>query len=267
VRDLTTAVQASHHLLLAHGRAVPVLRAASPGAQVGITLNLHPVLPATSAEGDLKAVRRADGYQNRWFLDPVYGRGYPKDMLEIFGNFLPRAAVGETAEIGAPTDFLGVNYYFPMIVRAAPPPTTSLGFFSRTPAELATAGYELTHMNWPVAASGLFDLLTRLQRDYAPKAMYITENGAAYDDQLVNGKVDDPKRIAYLYGHLGAAQQAIAAGAALRGYFLWTLMDNFEWAYGYTRRFGIVYTDYPSLTRIPKSSFAWYKKVIAANAL
>ncbi len=265
--DLTAGVEASHHLLLAHGRSVPVLSAASKGAQVGITLNLHPVHPATRSAADEEAARRSDGYHNRWFLDPVFGRGYPADMLDVFGQRWPAGALQDVREVGAPLDFLGVNYYFPEIVRAAPLSQTPLGHVGATPAELAAAGHELTEMGWPVVPDGLFELLTRVQRDYAPQTMYITENGAAFDDQLVNGQVTDPRRIAYLDWHLRAAQRAIAAGANLRGYFLWSLMDNFEWAYGYTRRFGIVYTHYATLARIPKDSFAFYKGVIAQNGL
>jgi beta-glucosidase len=267
VCDLAKAVQASHHLLLAHGRSVPLLRAASKDAKVGITLNLSPALPATRSEADGLAAWRQDGYGNRWFLDPVFGRGYPKDMQDILGKHLPAGAAADTKEIGAPIDFLGVNYYFPAIVRDAPFSQTPLGFVGLTPAELKKAGHHLTAMEWPVVPAQLFELLTRVQRDYAPKAMYITENGCAYEDKLVGGKVDDPQRIAYLDSHLRACAQAIAAGATLRGYFLWSLMDNFEWAYGYSRRFGIVYTDYKTLARIPKGSFAFYKGVIAKNGL
>ena len=267
VRDLAKAVQASHHLLLAHGRTVPVLRAASKDARVGITLNLSPALPATTSDADKAAAWRQDGYNNRWFLDPVFGRGYPKDMQDILGKHLPAGAAADLKEIGAPIDFLGVNYYFPAYVHDAPFSQTPLGFVRLTPDELKKAGHELTAMEWPVVPAQMFELLMRLQRDYAPKAMYVTENGCAYDDKLVGGKVDDPKRIAYLDSHLRACAQAIAAGAALRGYFLWSLMDNFEWAYGYSRRFGIVYTDYKTLARIPKGSFAFYKGVIAKNGL
>ncbi len=265
VKDLTKAVHAAHHLLLAHGRSVPVLRAASSGAQVGITLNLHPVHPATPSAADKAVARTHDGYANRWFLDPVFGRGYPADMHNVLGRRLPAGAAADIKEIAAPIDFLGVNYYFPAFTRAAP--GTDLGFQGLSPAELAARGHELTTMGWPVVPCAFFELLTRLNDDYAPKSMYITENGAASPDQVVGGRVDDPQRIAYLEGHLRAVQQAICAGVPLRGYFLWSLMDNFEWAFGYTQRFGIVFTDYATQTRIPKSSFHYYKGVIAANAL
>lgn len=263
--DLTKGVQASHHLLLAHGRTVPLLRAASKGAQVGITLNLHPVHPATPSAADRAAARAHDGYANRWFLDPVYGRGYPKDMEALLGRRLPAGAAADTKEIGAPIDFLGVNFYFPQFTRAAP--ANELGFESLPPTELAARGHELTTMGWPVVPCSFFELLTRVNEDYAPKAMYITENGAASPDQLVNGQVDDPQRITYLDAHLRAIRQAICAGVPLRGYFLWTLMDNFEWGYGYTQRFGIVYNDVDTQARVPKGSFHFYKRVIAHNGV
>ncbi len=267
VTDLKAAVHASHNLLLAHGRAVPVLRAASPGCSVGMAFNLHATHPASDSAADKAAERQLDGYVNRWFLDPAFGRGYPADMMDLLGKHLQGQAAADMKEIGAPIDFIGVNYYFPAIVRAATRAESQLGFSQLTTAELKAKGHELTTMEWPVVPAGLHDLLMRLQRDYAPKAMYITENGCAYDDTLAGGKVEDPKRIAYLQGHLAASQQAIADGASLRGYFLWSFLDNFEWAMGYSKRFGIVYVDYATQKRIPKGSFAWYKKVIAANAV
>lgn len=267
-KDLPAAVKASHHLLLAHGLAVPRLRSESKGAQVGITLNLSPAHPATDTEADVNAARMQDGYLNRWFMDPVNGRGYPDDMKDVLGLHLPGENLSDDlTTIAAPVDFIGVNYYFPSIVRAAKRGESPLGFVELTEDELKKRGYELTAMGWPVEAPSLFELLARLHKDYAPKALYITENGCAQDDKLINGKVEDPRRIAYLESHLGAAHQAIAAGVPLRGYFQWSLMDNFEWAFGYSRRFGIVYVDYATQTRTPKASFKWYQNVLAENAL
>jgi beta-glucosidase len=262
IQDLRTALQVAHHLLLSHGLAVPVIRAGSAGAQVGITLNLSPGRPTSTSPEDQVAARLADGYTNRWFLDPLYGRGYPADMVAHFGAAMPQVPADDLAHAALPIDFLGVNYYFPRIVRSAPH-----GFAALSPEELAAAGYELTAMGWPVVPDAFTELLTRLHRDYAPKAIYVTENGAAFDDQVVGGQVHDPRRIAYLHGHLGAVRQAIADGAPIGGYFLWSLMDNFEWAYGYSKRFGIVYIDYATQARIPKDSAAWYRRVIAANAV
>ena len=266
IQDLRTALQVAHHLLLSHGMAVPAIRAGSAGAQVGITLNLSPGRPASTSPEDQAAARVCDGYTNRWFLDPLYGKGYPEDMVARFGAAMPQINVDDLAHAAVPTDFLGVNYYFPTIVRAAASGHEPLGFLALSPEELAAAGHELAAMGWPIVPDAFTELLTRLHRDYAPKTIYVTENGAAFDDKVVGGGVHDPRRIAYLHSHIGAVRQAIADGAPVGGYFLWSLMDNFEWAYGYSKRFGIVYIDYATQARIPKDSAAWYRRVIAANA-
>ena len=266
IQDLPTALHVSHHLLLSHGRAVPILRANSANAQVGITLNLAPARADSDTPDDHQAATRADGYQNRWFLDPLYGRGYPADMLELYGDQFPAVSAADLQEIAAPIDFLGINYYFPAFVRAGTD-ATPLGFASLQRDELVAAGYELTEMGWPVVADGLSELLMRVHHDYAPPAIYITENGAAFADQAVDGSVNDPRRVAYLHDHFRAAQQTIDAGVPLRGYFVWSLMDNFEWGLGYSKRFGIVYVDYTTQQRIPKTSARWYQRVIAANTV
>jgi beta-glucosidase len=286
LRDWGLALPVSHHLLLSHGRATAALRAARGDAQVGITLNLSPAHPATGSAADRDAARRFDGYLNRWFLDPLFGRGYPADMVGRYGGEPPVEA-GDLAAIAAPIDFLGVNYYHPTTVRAAPTGGVAarrrvvrgadrggvqgdadpLGVAARSAEEAAAAGIEVTAMGWPVEPGGLRELLDRLRRDYAPAALYITENGAAFDDRLVGGAVRDPRRVAYLHGHLAAAGAAIAGGVPLRGYFAWSLLDNFEWAFGYGRRFGLAYVDYPTQRRIPKDSFDWYRRTIAANAV
>ena len=266
IQDLGTALQVAHHLLLSHGLAVPVVRAGSAGARVGITLSLSTGRPASEAPEDQAAARLADGYWNRWFLDPLYGKGYPEDIVDRFGAAMPQINAADLTHAAVPTDFLGVNYYFPTLARAAPG-DRPLGLTPLRPEELAAAGYELTAMGWPVVPDAFTELLTRLHRDYAPKAIYVTENGAAFDDQVVDGAVHDPRRIEYLRSHINAVRQAIDDGAPVRGYLLWSLMDNFEWGFGYSKRFGIVYVDYETLTRIPKDSADWYRRVIAANAV
>jgi beta-glucosidase len=266
-KDLRTALQVAHHLLLSHGQAVPLIRAASPDAQIGITLDLSEIHPATDTPEDQAAARRFDGCWNRWFLDPLYGRGYPADLVEFYGELMPAVTADDLAQIAVPTDFLGINYYRPTWARAVSTDADQLGFQALPGPELAAAGHEITEMGWPVVPEGLTELLARVQRDYAPPALYITENGAAYDDQPIDGAVNDPRRLAYLHGHFRAAQRAIAAGIPLSGYFVWSLLDNFEWALGYSKRFGLVYLDYPTQTRIVKASAAWYKRVIAANAV
>jgi beta-glucosidase len=247
------ALAAGHHILLAHGRAAEVLRREAPDSEVGIAVDLVPMYPFSDTEADIEAAHREDGFRNRWFLDAVLGRGYPEDMLERYAEILPPIADGDLETIAAPLDFLGINYYTRNVVRAGV-------------GEVATEGAEHTDMGWEVYPDGLRDLLVRLHAEYELPDLYITENGAAFPDSRNNGTVPDPRRIAYLGDHLDAVASAIAGGVPVRGYFLWSLLDNFEWAFGYSRRFGIVYVDFETLERVPKDSFAWYRDFIAAQA-
>jgi beta-glucosidase len=270
LHDLRTALQVSHHLLLSHGRAVPVLRAANPGARVGITLNLNAVRPASDTPADVAAARRDEGYLNRWFLDPLFGRGYPADMVEAYGDLMPTVGASDLDAISAPIDFLGVNNYFPNYTRAVEPgPGRELGIAHLSPSELAERGFEVTEMGWPVVPDALGELLTRLYEEYVPAAMYITENGCAFQDELSEEDgaeaVHDPRRTAYLQGHLAAVADAIQGGAPVRGYFVWSLMDNFEWGHGYSKRFGITYVDYPTQRRVLKDSGHWYRALLQAH--
>jgi beta-glucosidase len=195
---------------------------------------------------------------NRWFLDPVFRGEYPADMLEAWRDILPAIEDGDLATIAAPIDFLGVNNYTSPLVGA-----DENGGRSRI---LHRADVDRTDMGWEVVPEGLHDVLVRLHRDYAPKAMYVTENGAAFADvRGHDGAVRDPERQSYLCEHIEAAGRAIGEGVPLRGYFAWSLLDNFEWAWGYWKRFGLVYVDYATLERIPKGSFYWYRDFIAAN--
>jgi beta-glucosidase len=259
--DHADALQASHTLLLAHGLAVPILRANSAAAQVGITLNLTHAYPATERPADLAAAQRMDGFFNRWFLDPIYGRGYPQDMLALYGAEAPAVSDADLATIAVPTDFLGINFYNPSFIVDQPnEPPLNIGNY-----RLPNAEY--TAMDWVVYPQGLTDLLQRVHRDYPVTALYITENGAAYADdppQMVDGtrRVHDPERTLYYAQHLAAAQQAMIAGVPLKGYFAWSLMDNFEWAFGYTKRFGLTYVDYATQERTLKDSGRWYAELI-----
>ncbi|HET9224253.1 MAG TPA: GH1 family beta-glucosidase [Roseiflexaceae bacterium] len=254
------ALAVAHHVLLSHGEAVPVLRAGSPGAQVGITLNFSPAYPATDSASDRAAALRHDGFFNRWFLDPLYGRGYPADMVSLYGAMMPAIQDGDLERIAVPTDFLGVNYYNRAVIRHdSSTPVLETGF--------EHPEGEYTAMDWEVYADALRALLVRLQNDYGPNRMYITENGSAYPDTLTADGIHDEARIRYLSGHLAAAHAAIGEGAKLEGYFYWSLMDNFEWAWGYSRRFGIVYVDYPTQLRILKDSAKVYRDIIARNGL
>jgi len=256
------ALQAAHTLLLAHGAAVPVIRRNSPGAQVGITLNLSPAHPADVREADRAAARRFDGYLNRWFLDPLYGRGYPDDMLALYGLAAPRVDAGDLATIAAATDFLGVNYYTPAIVRDEPDePFLQLGHVLRPDGEY-------TDMGWLVYPDGLYEILARVHREYPVGTLYVTENGAAYPDEPPHdGRVHDPQRGAYYAAHLAALQRATVDGVPVRGYFAWSLTDNFEWAEGYSKRFGLAYVDYATQERTIKDSGSFLRRVVAGNAL
>jgi len=261
-RDLAEGVAAAHHLLLAHGWAMPVIRRNSPGCRAGITLNLSPQTPASPSEADALATRLADAAFNRWFLDPLSGRGYPQEAVEAGRHEMSFVQPGDLAAIAAPADFLGVNYYMRNIVRSEAIPE------SRNERRTAVPNPELTEMGWEVYPEGLYELLTRLKADYDFPAYYITENGAAYDDQLgAGGQVDDPRRVAYLRDHFVQAARALADGVPLRGYFVWSLMDNFEWTFGFSKRFGLVHTDYATQQRTPKTSARWYSRVIAENAV
>ena len=245
---------AAHNLLRMHGTAVDVVRDRVPEAKVGITLNLTSVYPINGTSADEEAVRIADGIRNRWFIDPICKGEYPEDMIREFGDDVPEIEPGDMELISRPTDFMGLNYYNPDYVSAkedAPQPEG-----------------ERTAMGWLVEPRGLKDMMVRVHEDYQPAEMYITENGAAFDDAPpVDGQVHDPRRIAYYHGHLQACLDAVDQGVPLKGYFAWSLLDNFEWAEGYAKRFGIVYVDYSTQARTPKDSARWYSNVIRENRL
>ncbi len=269
LHGLDAALRASHHLLLGHGRASEALRAALPSsAEVGITLNLSPVQAVTTEPQDVAAARRVDGFLNRWFLDPICRGAYPPDLLAHYAalDAGPPVEDGDLETVSAPIDFLGVNYYSARTVGASDGTDgslASLGVVDRVPPST-----KRTAMGWPIVPTGLTELLVRVTTDYGPLPLYVTENGAAFDDYVdPNGEVRDPERVEYLDAHVRAAHAAISDGVDLRGYFVWSFLDNFEWAEGYSKRFGIVYVDYPTQRRVPKQSARWYSTVIAANGL
>ncbi len=271
VRDWGAALAASHHQLLSHGWAVPVLRRNSPGAEVGITLNFNPAVPASPSAADFDAYRKFDGHFHRWYLDPLYGRHYPADSVADYiaaGHLPPDGPAfvqpGDFAAIAVPTDFLGVNFYNRAVMR-----NTSVPEHENLPQTVFPAPRsEWTDMGWEVHADSLYELLARLHFDYRPAKLYLTENGAAYSGGLNgDGRVHDERRQRYLRDHFAAAQRAIAAGVPLAGYFVWSLLDNFEWELGYTQRFGIVWVDYETQERVLKDSALWYREVIAANGI
>jgi len=260
--DLDEAVAAAHHSLLAHGWAVPVIRRNSPDAQVGIALNLSGQTPASPSAADRAAAWQQDGVVNRWFLDPLSARGYPADIVQHYGCPMDFVQAGDLRAIAAPLDFLGVNYYTRGVVRSSVVPE------AENAPRTVFPNLERTEMGWEVYPEGLYELLGRLHFDYRFPALYVTENGAAYADQIgPDGRVDDPARVAYLKTHFTETAKAIAAGVPLRGYFAWSLMDNFEWAHGYSKRFGLIYVDYLTQRRVLKTSAHWYCRVIAANGV
>jgi len=263
ITDLSTAVQVSHHLLLSHGEATRVLREhGSERTQVGIVCNISPVQPASEGEEDRAAARRFDGHLNRWFLDPVFVGTYPEDMMAWYGDRAPEVQEGDMEIISEKMDFLGVNYYSRSVMAADPE-----GGFLQVRG-VKPKGSEYTEMDWEIYPEGLYGTLKRVHRDYEVPFLYVTENGAAFADELgPDGRVCDPRRVAYLHDHFVQAHRAIREGIPLAGYFIWSLMDNFEWSFGYSRRFGITYVDYPTQQRILKRSGRWVGEVIEANGL
>jgi beta-glucosidase len=251
------AVAAGHHVLLAHGRALEVLRREAPEAEVGITLDVIPMHPLTGSDADAAAARDEDATRNRWFLDPVLRGEYPADALARLGPLLPPGADADLEAIARPIDLLGINYYRRHVVRA-----NSDG---GGPEVVSPEGSEFTAMGWEVYPDALRELLVRLHREYDVPPLYVTENGAAFADERSNGYVDDPRRSAYIARHLDAIGDAIAEGVPVAGYFVWSLLDNFEWHQGYSQRFGLVYVDFETLERVPKTSYTWYRDFIAGQ--
>jgi beta-glucosidase len=269
VKHVPDALATAHHLLLSHGLAVPVIRANSKGCEVGITLNLCAAEAASPSAADAKACRAFDGWFNRWYLDPLYGRGYPKDVVAKHQHegHLPAAGIpfvqaGDLEIIATTTDFIGVNYYSRGIIRsdAVSEAENEKRTVHRAPKS------EDTDMGWEVYPKGLRDTLSRVHSEYGAPKIYVTECGAAYDTAPDDtGRVQDRRRLNFLRDHFEATQAALGDGVPVGGFFVWSLFDNFEWAFGYKKRFGIVWVDYDSQKRIPKASAIWYRDVIANN--
>jgi beta-glucosidase len=257
LKGLPNTFAAMHHLNLAHGHAVEALRAERTDLRLGTVISLQPVRPSSENADDRRAAERFDAMWNGACLDPLMKGAYPS---AIAADFAALVTNGDLATIRQPIDYLGVNYYSPMYVMRAPQSLFG-AWFGTTPA-----GTRFTALGWPIDPGGLTEELVRLRDRYGNPELYVTENGACYNDPLSpNGAVQDDDRIAYLRDHLAAARHALAAGVKLRGYFVWTLMDNFEWAEGYRRRFGVVYVDYKTLKRTPKASYRWLAKFIKDN--
>jgi beta-glucosidase len=286
--DNASALTAAHHLNLAHGRAVSALRAVVPGtSELAVTLNLAHVRPASDSPEDRAAAEHVDQIANRIFLDPILRGHYPERLVADTRHLTDWSFVhdGDLAEISAPIDVLGVNYYAPALVAAptdelratagrrwvndpsqsdagpSPWPGTDLAYSVPQPGPY-------TDMGWPIAAHTLTELLVDVRREYPGVPLVITENGCACaDTRSADGEVHDPDRISYLAQHVTAVHRAIEAGVDVRGYYVWSLLDNFEWAWGYSKRFGIIYVDYRTQERVPKDSAHWFSGVIAHNAV
>ena len=259
-RNLFEAPLAAHNLLRAHAEAVRAYRAEGR-KQIGLVVNLEPKYPATTSVEDVAATMRADAYMNRQFLDPVFLGRYPDEMREIFGEAWPRFPAADFDLLRTPFDFLGVNYYSRSVVQDDP------AALPLRASRVRQDGALHTEMDWEVYAAGLFDTLTWVKTRYGNLPIYITENGAAFQDPSEAGSegVQDPLRVAYLAGHLRAAREAIAHGVDVRGYFAWSFLDNFEWSHGFSKRFGIVHVDYATQKRTPKASARFYADVIRSG--
>lgn len=262
-KDRQAAINASHHLLLAHGLSVPRIRAAAgANAQVGISLNVSQIYGADDRPETQRDVKLADAFSNGWFLDPVFRGQYTEHLFEHFALAEPPIEHDDLAIISTPLDFLGINYYSRQVVRGSA--TQPLADQCQSVSPVPEACY--TDMAWEIYPQGLRDFLVRLHQDYSIPSIYVTENGAAFKDhQDDGGEVNDPRRVDYLRGHVASLAEAIEQGVPLRGYFVWSLMDNFEWAEGYSKRFGIIYVDYATQARILKESGYWYSDLLAAH--
>ena len=247
IQHRATAMQVSHHLLLSHGLALQALRAQGCRSPLGIVLNLAPQHPATGSAADQARTWLEDGKLLRWYMDPLLEGHYPADVLEHLGADAPRIEAGDLQAIHTPMDFLGINYYSRSVISAS------------GPWDVQQGGLPITDMGWEVYPEGLTELLLRLHRDYPVPPLYVTENGGAFKDQWVAGRVHDAGRTDYIKRHIAAVADAMRQGVPMAGYMVWSLLDNFEWASGYEKRFGIVHVDYATQARTLKDSALWYR--------
>jgi beta-glucosidase len=275
------ALAAAHHLNLAHGLAGRVVRDLAPAADLSVTLNLHVIRPATDSDSDRDAVRRIDAVANRIFLGPMLEGSYPEDLRADTAEVTDWSFVHDSDEklIAVPLDVLGVNYYSTTLVRTwdgvsprsdadGHKPSTNTPWVGSPGVEFVQQPGPYTAMGWNIEPSGLTELLVGLHRDYPGQPLMVTENGAAFYDVIsADGAIHDDDRVDYLHRHIDAVGKAMDAGADVRGYFVWSLLDNFEWGWGYDRRFGIIRVDYDTLLRTWKDSAHWYKSLAASNTL
>jgi beta-glucosidase len=251
MKSRKTALQVAHHLLVSHGMAVQALRADGCQADLGIVLNLAPMVPATDSPEDAAAALKADAAGRRWYTDPLFLGRYPQEVWDELGADAPVVHDGDMTYTATPIDYLGVNYYSRQVISA------------QGPFDTKTSGLPLTEMGWEIYARGLTDLLLLLHQDYTLPNVLITENGGAFKDPVVDGQVHDADRTDYLRTHIAAVADAMDQGVPMGGYMVWSLMDNFEWSSGYAKRFGIVHVDYATQKRTLKDSALWYRQFLA----
>ncbi len=266
--DPGQALRALHHLLLGHGLAARAVRAAAPTAQLSITLNMAPVTPATDSAVD--AARRIDGLLNRLLLDPLLLGSYPPDVAADTAHLTDWGFVkpGDDKLVAAPLDMLGLNYYCPLRVALGRQPGEPTEWVGSDDVRFLPASGRVTAMGWEIHPGGLREVLCRVGSEYPKLPILVTENGAAFDDYVdPEGDVHDPARVSFLAEHLRMVHEAIQQGVDVRGYFVWSLLDNFEWTYGYSKRFGIAYVDYGGQRRVLKDSGHWYRDVISSNSV
>jgi beta-glucosidase len=270
MQDDRAAVTVAHHEQLAHGLGVQAMRAERNDLQLGIVLNPSPIKSEGSPAASTDAIRRIDAIHNRWWFDGVLAGAYPADLLDDFGSLAEAIRPGDNDEIAQPIDWIGINYYFDILVRGTTGPDDQPTRNYPTVTDVTESPVRPTHtdMGWPITPDGFTEMLVRLKDEYPNlPPVYITENGCAYDDPVIDGRCADPRRIQYLDAHLRALRDAIDEGVDVRGYYQWSLFDNFEWARGYDKRFGIVHVDFDTMERTPRDSALWYRKVIKANGL
>lgn len=257
--DMYKAVQAAHHILLSHGRVVKILKEdMQSSTPIGIVLNLTPTYAESDSIEDQLAQNNSDGYNNRWFLDAVFKGSYPKDMMNLFSKQVPNWEFihpEDMAIIAVPCDFFGINYYSRHLTKycASHPHLYNMAY----------SDYPKTGMDWDIAPQAFKEMLLRVRKEYTQLPIYITENGSAWDDGVQNNRINDVERIEYLELHLQVVSELNEQGGNIKGYYVWSLLDNFEWSFGYEKRFGIVYVDFETQTRIPKDSYYRYQEIIA----
>ncbi len=261
------AAQAAHNLLLGHGLAMEQFRKLQPDANVGISLNLYSVVPASKSAADREAARRIDGLSNRLFLDPILLGEYPRDVIKTLDHeewFAQDQVKADLELISVPLDFLGINYYSRHTIAAGVAPDFPVATANPGAQDVTfvDTGADKTFMGWEIHPDGLLDVLEMANHRAPNLPLYITENGSAWDDVVEGEVVEDPERTKYLQDHIKACLDAVEMGLPLKGYFTWSLIDNFEWSFGYSRRFGIVAVDYDTLARIPKRSGLWYQEFL-----